>query len=220
MNLSEPPHLKHFRIHIARLVRVLLILAFGATVVQGWAANAKNSSSSDLGSPTSPSDAPEMSTMTYGDWVILCQSVRVEGQAAAQKVCEIGQTIAAAMAATQEREPQQRTVARIALGRLKAGEPLQLTAVLPNDIQIPSTVSLTTGDVGTSSEGLTLQWVRCLPTGCIATLGLSSGEIKRFNRGQTHGVLRWQMGSGQAVELKFSLRGIEQALKAYDTMQR
>ncbi|WP_293867327.1 invasion associated locus B family protein [uncultured Alsobacter sp.] len=143
---------------------------------------------------------PQVTTATYGDWVLRC--TRTGEGAQAQRLCEIVQTLQA--------QGQQAIVAQIAFGRLSAKDPLKLTILLPVNASFPGSVrmGLDEKDAGAQELG----WRRCLPMGCFADAEPKDDMLKRWRGQSGNAVLLYKDGTGRDVVLPMSMRGLAQAL--------
>ena len=151
--------------------------------------------------PTAVSTTPQMTTATYGDWVLRCQ---VSGDPPEQQhVCEVAQTLQ-----VQGTGP----IAQIVFGRTAARAPLLLTVILPTNVTFPSSVLLSTDEKDT--QPAELGWQRCLPAGCIANGEVKDDLLRRWRPQTGQGRLQFKEGDGRDIMLAFSFRGLAQALDA------
>ena len=145
---------------------------------------------------------PQSTSATFGDWVLNCQRV---GEAAAQKkLCEVTQTLAA--------KGQTAPLARIALGRLNAGEPLRLTVVIPVNITPATAPRLLVGDKPAGAT--TLAWQRCVPVGCFAFAMMDEAAVTRVKTASDQSRITFHDGQDREAALPLSSRGLSQALDA------
>ena len=151
--------------------------------------------------PAPVSDEPAMTTATYADWTLRCQRVG-EGDAA-QKVCEVAQTI--------QIQGQQAPIAQFAIGRLPS-KALHATIVLPTNISLPSLVHI--GGDDPKEKTLDLAWTRCLPNGCYADAVLSDEVLASWRSAAKPRSVKFGAANGQNVEFALSLRGLPKALDA------
>jgi invasion protein IalB len=147
-------------------------------------------------------DEPIATTASFGDWVMRCQRVG-EGEKA-KRLCEAAQIM--------KPRGQNNVVAQVAIGGLTTGGPLHLTALLPSNIQLPSSVHVAT-DKG-DDPGVELAWRRCLPGGCLAETNADAQLIERWRAHIAGGKLSYKNARGQTVVISFSFRGFAQALVA------
>ena len=151
-------------------------------------------------SPPPVSDTPQVTTATYGDWVLRCQTTT---DAQTPRLCEVAQTI---------QIQGQGPIAQIAVGRVPGKAPLLVTVVLPTNITLPSSVQITTDEKDT--QPAELAWLRCLPAGCIANVEIKDDILRRWRSLTNQGRLQFKEGDGREVILPFSFRGLSQALDA------
>lgn len=155
---------------------------------------------SDRGAEAPVSADPTMTTAVFGDWMLRC----VKGAETTPPVCEIVQSIVV--------EGQQAPIAQIALGRVEASKPMNVTVVLPNNVTLLSTPRLTLEDA--DKNPAELAWQRCVPGGCFASMEAGDDLLDRWTKAPKPGKLIFVEGSGQPVALPFSLRGFTQAMGA------
>ena len=155
---------------------------------------------SDRGAETPVSSDPTMTTAVFGDWMLRC----VKGVEAAPPLCEIVQSIVV--------EGQQAPIAQIALGRVEASKPMNVTVVLPNNVTLLSTPRLVLDDA--DKKPTELAWQRCVPGGCFASMEAAEDVLDRWAKAPKPGKLIFVEGGGQPVAMPFSLRGFTQALGA------
>jgi invasion protein IalB len=141
---------------------------------------------------------PETTTATYGDWILKCQA------ASGKRSCEVVQSIII--------QGQTAPIAQLAFGRVATGEALYLTAVLPNNISLPSVVRLSIDEK--DDHAADLPWTRCLQTGCFATLQMTDAILARWRAQDGAGRLQFKSGAGQDTILPISFRGLARALDA------
>lgn len=159
--------------------------------------------------PAAPSGAtpaavptePSVTTASFGDWTLRCQ--RIEG-ARAQRVCEVAQVLQA--------QGQQAPLAQIAIGKLSAGDPLRVTAVMPVSVTFPSSVQIAMGEK--DAQPLDLPWRRCLPTGCFADAVLTDEAARLWRKAAEAGRIVFRDAAGRDLVLPLSTRGLEPALEA------
>lgn len=160
-------------------------------------------------SPAAPNGAapvvvpsePSVTTASFGDWTLRCQ--RIEGTRA-QRVCEVAQVLQA--------QGQQAPLAQIAIGRLSAGDPLRVTAVMPVSVSFPSSVQIAFGEK--EAQPLDLPWRRCLPTGCFADAVLPDEAAKLWRKANEAGRIVFRDAAGRDLVLPLSTRGLDPALDA------
>jgi invasion protein IalB len=142
---------------------------------------------------------PQITTATYGDWVLRCQRAQAGGQA--RYACEIAQTLEA---------EGKGVVAQIALGRPSSKESMRLTVVLPPNIALPSVVQIAVAEH--DSDPAELHWKRCLPGSCVAAAEIGDGALHAWRAQSGSGQIRYVVASGQPLVVAFSFRGLAAAL--------
>jgi invasion protein IalB len=150
--------------------------------------------------PPPVSADPQSTSATYGDWVMRCSRVTVESQP--QRVCEVVQTILI--------QGNQAPVAELAFGRVKKGEPLRATVVLPVNVSFPSTPQVQLE----AQPGLDFTWKRCLPNGCYADATPKEDVLRAWRGAKTTGRIETKDAFGRNVVVTISFRGFAQALDA------
>lgn len=145
---------------------------------------------------------PNSTSASFGDWVLRCQ--RLGNGADVQHVCEVAQQI--------HGQDQQNPVGELAIGRLKKGDPLRLTFVLPVNVTFlkPPTFSAD----GSVPEPLDLGWRKCLPGGCIADALLKDDVLRRWKTQKVAGRITWTDAAGRDLAVQLSSRGLTQAIDA------
>ena len=139
---------------------------------------------------------PEVTTVTYGDWVVRCQQA-----AGAARQCEALQTLAI----------DGRAVARIAVGRVAPNGDLAVAVNLPSNVAF--TAPLTLGSETKAAPQLVLGWRRCLPNGCFADVTPAAAVFAQWQGQTVPGALGFVDGNGNAVAMPFSFRGLSQAIE-------
>lgn len=137
-----------------------------------------------------------MTTVTYGDWVVRCQQ-----PAGAARQCEAMQTLAI----------DGRPIARIAVGRLAPSGDLAVAVNVPSNVAF--TAPLTLGSATKEAPQLSLGWRRCLPNGCFADVMPAAAVFAQWQGQTVPGALGFVEGSGNAVTLPFSFRGLSDAIE-------
>ncbi len=144
---------------------------------------------------------PSATTAAFGDWILRC--VRT-GEAAAQKTCEIVQSIVA--------EGQTAPLAQIAVGRTSAKDALRFTLVLPNNVAIAPPPRVMAGEA--DKQPVDLVWQRCLPGGCFADTAVKDETLIKWRAATGMGRIAFADGGGRNLAIPFSFRGMSQALDA------
>ena len=144
------------------------------------------------------SGEPQLTTASFGDWVERCQRV-----ANASRVCEVALTVTATT------NGQNSPLAEIAIGRVKKGDPLRLTLVLPVNVSFPSAPRLNLD----GQDPIDFVWRQCVPAGCFADAAFGADQQSALRETKSAKVESKAAG-GQAFNFAISLRGLPQALDA------
>jgi invasion protein IalB len=139
----------------------------------------------------------------FGAWALRCQ----EGSQGPTRVCEISQTI--------EDKKQSGPIAKISVGRPRAGGDLHVAIILPNNVSFPSSVHLRTEE--NDKWGLELQWVRCIPGACLADAPLADATVAHWRGLSTAGNIVFTDAAGDEVSLPMSFDGFG---KAFDALNK
>lgn len=140
--------------------------------------------------------APEVTTATYGDWLLRCQQ-----GADGPPQCEAVQTLAV----------DGRPIARIAVGRIPVSGALAVAVNLPANVAFTAPVSL--GSANGTVPQLSLLWRRCLPAGCFADVTPTPAQFQEWQSQSGAGELGFVDGNGKAVKLPYSFKGLGDAIK-------
>lgn len=176
-------------------------LAIISIILSGECAGAQKVSPPRSSDSAAGSSVPETTTATYSDWTLRCQMVADQSQT--RRVCEVIQTL---------RTQQGQTFAQISIGKLDPQRPAQILVLIPHNVTIPAPISLAVDQQDAAQVELGLR--RCIPVGCIADIEFKD-EINRLWRTQTrNGRLSFKDGSGNAVVVPFSFKGLGPALDA------
>jgi invasion protein IalB len=145
------------------------------------------------------SSDPQLTTATFGDWVERCQRVAANGET--RRLCEVALTVTA--------QGQNQPLAELAIGRLKKGDPLRMTLVLPVNVSFPSTPKIQVeGD-----DPLDFAWKQCVPAGCFADVAFGADAQRAWRDAKT-AKIESKAAGGQGFSFNVSLRGLPQALDA------
>jgi invasion protein IalB len=170
-------------------------------------AAAPSSSSSQQATSPAPSaakpaaDAADMTTATFGDWLLRC---RLTETGKPGRSCEVVQTVMI--------QGQAAPFAQLALGHPASGDPLYFTAVVPPNVTFPSTLRVSFDEKDALPVDVT--WTRCLPGGCFASLALPKDVLARWRARDDAGRLGFKNGAGQDATVAISFRGLARALDA------
>ncbi|OCW57429.1 invasion associated locus B family protein [Hoeflea olei] len=161
----------------------------------------------------SEANSPEVTTASYGDWVLRCARLPLAGtdEAAPGEACEV----IVSMFVQGQAEP----VAQLAIGyKLEEAAGLVATAVLPSNIGIPGSVQVVSNASvdGDGAGVIALQWTRCMGGRCFATTPLTEEEIAglRPDDRNAEGAVRFETAAGQVVSIPVPWKGFESALAA------
>ena len=147
---------------------------------------------------------PDTTIARYGDWALQCRRHAPQGTGPA---CELLHTVT---------PDGQRPVAQVAIARPSAQAPLKLAVVLPVHVAFAEPPRISAGAPATAATALTLVWRRCLPAGCFADADLTDPMARVWRTQDSPGQLALQDGSGRAVTLPLSFRGLGDALDALE----
>jgi len=143
------------------------------------------------------SSDPEVTTASFGDWVLRCR--KINGTA----TCETTQSV---------QIQGQGVIAAIAFGKLPGGErKMSVVIVLPNNVAFAAPASLSIDDKDKPFE---LVYRRCLPSGCFAENEVKDDVIAHWRGQNAQGRLAFRDGRERNIVLPFSFRGLAQALDA------
>lgn len=146
-------------------------------------------------------DAADMTTATYGDWLLRCR--QMPGQTPPRS-CEVMQSLVV--------QGQTAPLAQLAFGRTAPKEPLYFTAVVPLNVSFPSTVRIALDEK--DDKPVALAWTRCLPAGCFASVALTDAALATWRARNEGGRLIFRNGAGQDTIVPMSFRGLARALDA------
>lgn len=155
--------------------------------------------------PPAASAEPRQTTAVFGDWTLRC--LRNAEASKERRACEVTQTLQ-----TQNQQGQSSTFATLAVGRVEAGKPLRLIALLPSNVSFPSTVQVFTDDKDT--QPVELVWRRCIPGTCVADVELSQGMTTKLRAQTEGGKMSFRDSTGREISTPISLNGFAQALDA------
>lgn len=150
---------------------------------------------------TSPAQA--VKTTQFGDWLLTCRNDTSAPTQTAPN-CELVQTLIL--------NGQKAPFAQLAIGRVKAGAPLQLTALVPTNISFPSSVGVGVDDK--DKLPVDLAWTRCLPMGCFASAALNDDVQRRWGALESRGRVTFKAGNGQDIAMPISFKGLKAGLDA------
>lgn len=178
-------------------------------------ATAQASAQDTTATPQAPapiSDIPSLpstTTATYGDWVLRCIKTSTAADGPTAESCEIVLTI--------QLQGQARPIAQLAIGRRQDQNELILTAVLPVNATLSTSVHISGNAKAGEAEkgGIDLEWSRCLPVACFAEARPNNVTFDVMRK-EAAGQLRFTDGAGRNIALPLSWRGFTQALQALE----
>lgn len=154
------------------------------------------------GGETSPvSSEPDSYTATYGDWQLNCLRNAAD-PAGAAVACRVVIVVFA--------EGQQQPFAQIALSRAPDGA-THLTLLVPVNALLRAQPTVGTDD---ADPGIEVPWLTCQPQGCAADLLLPDADLQRFRAYTGQGRFAFADSAGNVITVRFSYRGLAQALDA------
>ena len=155
-------------------------------------------------SPPSPGAADagaDMTTATFGDWLMRCRQTEAGKPA---RTCEVVQTVMV--------QGQTAPFAQLAFGRLAPADPLFFTVVVPPNVTFPSTLRVAFDEK--DKQPVEVAWTRCLPGGCFASLAVPADTLARWRAREEAGRMSFKNGAGQETTVAMSFRGLARALDA------
>jgi invasion protein IalB len=154
-----------------------------------------------LGQAAQPNaGAATIKVQAYKAWNLRCQT------AVQPQVCEVQQSIS-----VKNNQGQQNIVARLAFDRMAASNGLRLTAILPVDILLPSSVKIRVS--AKDQAPVELAWQRCVPAGCVAQAELAPNAVQKLHAAAQLFV-SFRSAQGQEVNVSTSPDGLAAALDA------
>jgi invasion protein IalB len=145
---------------------------------------------------------PEVTTASYGDWVLRCATQGADPKTAVRS-CEVVQIL--------QVQGQSAPIAQLAIGRPAPKAPMKFTAVLPTNITIATQPFAQLEDKAANQP---LAWRRCATGGCIADADIRPEVLTAWRLSKLRSVLQFRDATGQDLSLPFSVRGLAQALDA------
>ena len=153
-----------------------------------------------LPEPSASPKMPDVTTATYGDWILRCQ------YASATRQCEMFQTV-------QAQEPT-RPVAVLAVGRDAPSSPYRLVLQVPVNITVEGGIKI---EVGAPSMSLNAVYRRCTASGCYADVVLNDDTRKRLRAIADKGQIQFVDATQRDITLQFSMRGFQAAIDALES---
>lgn len=161
------------------------------------------------GNQITASSQPSVTTASYENWTLRCVMLTDQDLVPQGRSCEVVQTI--------QLQGQQQPIAQLAIGRLPNDKDLTVTAVLPNNISFPSTVTIQKDASDTKAkDGKTqLEWRRCLPNGCYADTKPNTTFLTQIDP-MLDGSLTFTDASNRPLSIPVSWKGLSQAMTALE----
>lgn len=178
-------------------IAVAMMIATGFSGGAPALAQAKKAPAAPAGKAAPTNKGPDLTTETYGDWVLRCR------KAAVAKSCEVSQTLVF--------QGQQRPIAIVAFGREKKGDPIHIVAQLPTNITFEGGVKTLMADGSVAAD---MAFRRCFPTGCFADAPLDDATIAKLKTQSEPGSIKFKDGTEREISLPLSLKGLGSALDA------
>jgi invasion protein IalB len=150
--------------------------------------------------PAAPSDAPQRTTATYGDWVVQC----VENTSPpSEPVCDMAQVT--------QLQGKNLPFSRVAVGRPQKGQPVKLIVQVPVNASFRTQVHIQTGE---ADPGVIAPFANCTPNGCFAEFDLKEDMLKKLREATGTGKLSFADAGGHDVTVPISFNGFAQAFDA------
>lgn len=147
----------------------------------------------------------DVTTASFGDWQVVCRMTDAGGGGQpGSRTCEVLQSVML--------QGQTTPFAQLGFGRMKPGEPLIFTVVVPVSVSFPSQVSVALDEE--DNQPLKADWTRCLPNGCFASAAMSNEILNHWRTSDSGGQLTFQSGAPQDLRLPISFKGLARALDA------
>jgi len=147
-----------------------------------------------------PSDVPQRTTATYGDWVVQCEMTTTQPP---QKICDMSQ-------ATQI-QGRNLPFSRVAVARPVSGRPVRLVVQVPVNVSFGTKVHIQTGD---TDPGIVAPFVRCRPDGCFAEFDIKEDLLRKLRAASGVGKVSFADSGGHDVAVPLSFNGFSQAYDA------
>jgi invasion protein IalB len=191
---------------MARRSTVIILIATALAAASGWASAQAQAPAKKKPTAQVPAGAkapkaaaqkgPDMTSETYGDWVLQCRG-------SGAKTCEVAQTLVL--------QGQQRPIAMVAFGREKKGDPMRIVVQVPTNITFNGGVRALTAD---GSILAAMVYRRCFPTGCFADAPLNGTAISKLKTQTSPGSIKFKDGTEREISLPLSLKGLGSAIDA------
>jgi invasion protein IalB len=147
-------------------------------------------------------DAPERSTATYANWVLVCET---RAGPPPQKTCEIVQVVQAQV------QGKNTPFSRVIVVHPVKGQPVKLLIQVPVSITASANVRIQTAD---ADPGVIAPFARCVSAGCFADFDLKDDTLKRFRAASGNGKITYLDSGGHDIVVPLSFSGFNQAFEA------
>ena len=169
------------------LTRKFMATAAFGLLLAGQPALAQSSAPAAVPPKAPPGQVPDQTTATFGDWTLRCD--RRLDLTPPQRVCELGLVI--------QKPGEAGAQAQIAVGRVAAGQPLQITAVLPLNVALRTPPRVVIDGQQPSSTVLT--WTRCIAGACFADAEISPALLNALRSRTEPARLDYRDGTDREV---------------------
>jgi invasion protein IalB len=146
------------------------------------------------------SDAPQLTTATYGDWIVQCATPT---KPPAQKVCDMAQTT--------QVQGRDAPFSRVAVMHPVRGQPVKLIVQVPVNVSFATNVRIRTSD---ADPGFMAPFARCIPNGCFAEFDLRDDMVRKLHAASGAGKLSFPAAAGREIDIPLSFKGFSQAFDA------
>jgi invasion protein IalB len=150
--------------------------------------------------PPASVDTPQLTTATYGDWVVQCQTATKPPN---QKICDMAQTT--------QVQGGNGPFSRVAVAHPVHGQPIRLVVQVPVNVAFATNVRLRTSD---TDPGIAAPFARCIPNGCFAEFDLRDDMMRKFRAAAGVGKLSFADAAGREINVPLSFKGFNQAFDA------
>jgi len=177
----------------------MVVLICGTTALAQAPAPKPKASIPPLGAgiQTATANAPDMTSETYGDWIMRCQP------SSEAKRCEVSQTIVV--------QGQNAPIALIAFGREKKGDPLHMVVQLPTNVTFEGGVKT---HLSGGEAAVDMKFRRCFPTGCFADAPMTDAVVAKLKSQAEPLSIKFKDATEREISLPLSPRGLGPALDA------
>jgi invasion protein IalB len=145
-------------------------------------------------------DAPQLTTATYGDWVVQCETAPKPPN---QKICDMAQTT--------QVQGGNAPFSRVALAQPVRGQPERLVVQVPVNVTFATNVRIRTAD---ADPGIMAPFARCIPNGCFAEFDLRDDMLRKFRGASGVGKVSFAEAAGRPIDVPLSFKGFKEAFDA------